>query len=398
MKHSTLLACVVFAGISSVAAATGSGHATRYRVIPVSSPAAADPACLPGHVVRNVPWSINDFGGVAADYGCYIVGANAPVVQTAFGFVWSPWFGSQAVPKRADTLGMHAQSINIRGEVFGRELDTSGNAFGFEWEPFGRYRRVFVAPPGCSAIDAAVAESFDGFTIAYGLRPDAATPGSCAVKWLIRAPWGAISEGPAGGQPWDINSRNVAVGDAGSAAVRVHVPSGRTQVLFAGNATTFGRAQDINDDAEVAGYLSQQNKFCGQATAVSWDREGRMRSLPHLPGQVSSRAHAVGDGEVVGQSGPGLYCDKPYSEQERAVIWENRRVTDLNTLISPWLGITLTRAVGVNRSGQIVAFGFRNDEPLAECPVLSWDENDNPILDYSPKCRNFHSFVLTPVR
>jgi len=61
------------------------------------------------------------------------------------------------------------------------------------------------------------------------------------------------------------------------------------------------------------------------------------------------------------------------------------------------LGITLTRAVGVNHSGQIVAVGFRPDEPLAECPVLNWDENDNPVLDYSKKCRNFHSFVLTPI-
>jgi len=167
--------------------------------------------------------------------------------------------------------------------------------------------------------------------------------------------------------------------------------------LFAGDATTFGRAQDINDGNEVAGYLSLQSKFCGQATAVSWDRDGRMRTLPHLAGQVSSRAHAIGDQEVVGQSGPGHYCDNPYSDAERAVIWQGRRVTDLNTLIPAWLGITLTRAVGVNRGGQIVAMGFRADEPLAECPVLSWDENDNPVLDYSRKCRNFYSFVLTPI-
>jgi len=396
MKPTALIACALALGYASLASATGpSGQTTRYRVTEIDSP--ADAACLPGHVVRDIPWGINDFGGVAADHSCLIVGPFAPVVLTTHGFVWSPWSGSLAVPPQPDNLGTHVQSFNNRGEVFGRELDNSGSAFGFEWTPYGPYERVFVAPPGCGRIDVAVAGSIDGFSLGFGLRPDASTPGSCAtVKWLIRTPWGDISEGPSGGQPWDINSRNVAVGDAGSAAVRVHVPSGWTQVLFAGGATNFGRAQDINDDGEVAGYLSQQNKFCGQASAVKWDRDGRMQSLPHLAGQVSSRAHAVGDDEVVGQSGPGLYCDQPYSEDERAVIWKNRRATDLNSLISRRQGVTLTRAVGVNSRGQIVAFGFRNDEPLAECPVLTWDEDDNPILDYTPKCRNFHTFVLTP--
>jgi uncharacterized membrane protein len=397
MNTFTRVSCALVIGASSIAAnAVPSAQAPRYRVTQVASPAAADPACLPGHAVRNGPWGINDLGVVAADYSCYIVGPFAPVVLTAKGFIWSPWSGPVAVPPPANNLGTHAQSVNNLGQVFGRELDLNGSAFGFEWAPYGSYQRTFVAPAGCSSIDAAVAGNTSGYSIAYGLRPDTAS--GCAVKWLIRAPWGVISEGPTGGQPWDINSRNVAVGDAGSNAVRFHVLSGRTQVLFTGNATTFGRAQDINEDGEVAGYLSQSNKFCGQASAVSWDRDGRQQSLPHLPGQVSSRAHAVGDDEVVGQSGPGLYCEQPYSENERAVIWKYRHATDLNTLIPGSLGITLTRAMGVNRQGQIVAFGYRNTEPLAECPILTWDENDNPILDYTPKCRNFHAFVLTPIR
>lgn len=393
---SSLLAVSITLGLTTSALATGPGPSARYRVTAIPSPALTDPACLPGHQVRTVPWGINDFGSVAADYFCYIVGPAAPDQQSfGRGLVWSPLFGNQVMPLPADTRGIHAQSVNNLGQVFVRELANNGDAYGGQWAPYGAYQRNFVAPPECGAVDGAAAGSVWGYSVGWGLRPDTST-GSCSLKWLIRAPSGAMSEGPAGGQPWDINVRNVAVGDAGSAAVKVQIPSGRTQVLFAGDATIFGRAQDIDEDGEVAGYLSLQNKFCGQATAVSWDRDGRMQRLPHLAGQVSSRASAIGDDVVVGQSGPGLYCADPYSETERAVIWRGQGVTDLNSLIPAWLGITLTRAVGVNHAGQIVALGFRSDEALTECPVLSWDDDDNPILDYSKKCHNFYTYVLTP--
>jgi hypothetical protein len=51
----------------------------------------------------------------------------------------------------------------------------------------------------------------------------------------------------------------------------------------------------------------------------------------------------------------------------------------------------------VNRSGQIAVLGFRPDEALAVCTKLTWDENDNPVIDYSSKCRSFHTYVLTPI-
>jgi hypothetical protein len=399
MKVTTIFAIAMAMGLATGAEATGSaGTLPRYRVAAVPSPALADATCLPGHTLRNVPRGINDLGTVAADYICFKVGANGvPATQFSQGFVWSPRFGAQLMPRGAEVRDVNAVSVNNRGEVFGREITLQGAAYGVEWSLSGGYERIFVAPPECSNIDSAAAGSVPGYVVGYGLRPDSSSPGSCAVKWLIRTPFGETVEGPIGGQAWDINLWNVAVGDAGSAAVKVHAPSGNTQVLFTGDASNFGRAQDINDQGEVAGYLSLQNKFCGQATAVSWDRSGQMKTLPHLAGQASSRAHAIGDDEIVGQSGPGQYCALPYGEAERAVLWKGRRTADLNALIPQWQNITLMRAVGVNRVGQIVALGFREDEPLAGCPVVSWDENDNPILDYSTPCRNLHIFVLTPI-
>jgi len=399
MKHANLLAFSVASVLSSVAAATGQdGHLTRYRVAAVPSPAVSDPSCLPGHTVRTLPRGINDFGSVAADYTCFVADFNGIPASQTFGraFVWSPRFGTQVISRPPDNRGVNALSINNRGEVFGREISLDGSAYGIRATVFGAYERIFVAPPECFSIDGATAGNLAGYSLGFGFRPDSS--GQCQAKWLIRTPAGVINEGPGGGQPWDINSWNIAVGDAGSAAVRFHVSSGNTRVLFAGDATTFGRAQDINDDGEVAGYLSLQDKFCGLAVAVNWDTAGRMHTLPHLAGGVSSRALGISDSEVVGQSGPGQYCIAPYAVTERAVIWKRGRVADLNALIPKGHGITLTRAVGVNRAGQILAQGFRNDEPLTGCPVLSWDANDNPVLDYSTPCRNMYGFVLTPVR
>ena len=59
---------------------------------------------------------------------------------------------------------------------------------------------------------------------------------------------------------------------------------------------------------------------------------------------------------------------------------------------------TLALAVLLVTGAQVHAQTLPNNEPLTGCPVLSWDENDNPVLDYSTPCRNLHSFVLTPVR
>lgn len=277
MKHATLITIPVAFLLSSVAAATGqNGHFSRYRVNAVPSPALSDTSCIPGHTVRTIPRSLNDFGSVAADYTCFIADFNGiPASQSAGqAFVWSPWFGTRVVPRPADARGVNAMSVNNRGEVFGREFSLDGSAYGIRSTFFGAYERVFEAPPECSRIDGAVAGNLAGYSVGFGLRPDPSAP--CPVKWLIRTPAGVINEGPVGGQPWDINSGNVAVGDVGSAAVRFHVPSGTTQVLFAGDATTFGLALDINDDGEVAGYLSLQHKFCGQATAV--------RTTPHPAG------------------------------------------------------------------------------------------------------------------
>src|SRR3954464_7440885 len=162
---SSLLALSVAVGLATAASAAAApapvpatAPTTRYHVTAVPSPALADPACLAGHQVRTTPTGINDFGAVAANYGCYVVGPAAPD-QQSFGraFIWSPLFGNQVMPLPADARGTYAQSINDLGQVFIRELSICGDAFGGQWAPYGAYQRTFVAPPACGAVDGAAA-------------------------------------------------------------------------------------------------------------------------------------------------------------------------------------------------------------------------------------------------
>jgi uncharacterized membrane protein len=131
--------------------------------------------------------------------------------------------------------------------------------------------------------------------------------------------------------------------------------------------------------------------------AVRWERDGRERVLPHLPGAVSSHAFGVGyDGETVGDSGAGQYCSYTDNSGERAVLWLGGRAFDLNTLIPRSAGITLTYAYSVNRRGQITASGYDNDEPLTLCPIVQYDSNGGSSL-VAVACHNTRMFVLTPV-
>ena len=199
MKHATLIAFSVASVVSSLAAATGQdAHPLRYRLDAVPSPAAADTSCLPGHTARTIPRGINDFGSVAADYTCYIADFNGiPASQSAGqAFVWSPWLGTRLIPRAADARGVNAQSVNNRGDVFGREISLDGSTYGFRSTLYGAYERVFESPPECSKIDGAAAGNLAGYIVGFGLRADPS--GACAVKWLIRTPAGAMQRGSGG--------------------------------------------------------------------------------------------------------------------------------------------------------------------------------------------------------
>ena len=104
-----------------------------------------------------------------------------------------------------------------------------------------------------------------------------------------------------------------------------------------------GIAQAINNKGQILIDYS-----AGQT--VLW-QHGHLRFLPVPPGSSEAWAHGINDrGQIVGETDA--------AQDSRAVLWQGKRVFDLNTRISPHSGWVLTDATGINNHGQIVGHGL----------------------------------------
>jgi uncharacterized membrane protein len=396
-------------GLLLVTAAKAHGPAApRYRINELPVPDALRTGCVEGYVASGAIQRINDFGVVNANFRCYTQAdpATATFQARDAAFVAASWFGAVELARPSVAGFAFGSAINNRGEIFGFET-VEGGFSGVRWTLGGGHERLFF-DPACGSLQVGGASDGNGrYVVGWGWRGDSRLPPPVdtlclRTTWLIRGPNGVETPGPLDGQPAAINAFHVAVGTSDGSAIRYHVPTGELRVLHAVDATHSAEANDINDLGEVAGRIALNTSApgpgapCGgPGVAVRWERDGRERVLPHLPGAVASHAFGVGyDGETVGTSGPGTSCSDALPN--RAVLWLAGRAFDLNTLI-PRSGITLTHALSINRRGQISAGGFDNGEPLTQCPSVQLDPVTGTVTYTVAACRNTRMYVLTPV-
>lgn len=379
---------------------------SRYRVTELPIPASLKEGCLNDYFSGATVLRINDLGIVNATSVCYsaVDPATGVLLYKSQAFIAAPWFGAVELPQASPGTS-HSGSINNRGQIFGYEGPETGGLYAARWTLAGGRERIFF-DPACDTIQFQGAVDGNGrYTVGWGLRGDPNLPPPAdqlciKTRWLIRNAAGVETSGPLGGSPSAINAHDVAAGTMDRSAVKFHVPTGQLTVLRPADSAHSAEATDINDLGEVAGRISQNeypdiSNQCDPGVAVRWERNGRERALPHLPGAVSSRAFGVGyNGETVGDSGAGVYCNFPDSSHERAVLWKAGRAYDLNTLIPRGAGVTLTYAYSVNRRGQITAGGYLNDEPMTLCPTLEVDPETGMVM--TVPCHNQRMFVLTP--
>jgi probable HAF family extracellular repeat protein len=158
--------------------------------------------------------------------------------------------------------------------------------------------------------------------------------------------------------------------------------------IFGGH---FNYAESVNDRGDIVGGADLAGDLTGHAFII---RNGSIIDLGTVPGDTNSAALGLNNrGQVVGIS--SLSFSPPPSPPVdnfecpcHAVIWQDGKATDLNTLIPSNSGWQLINAVAINDRGLIVGSGGFNNESRAflltprNGPAAAGTENNanaNPV-------------------
>jgi len=125
-----------------------------------------------------------------------------------------------------------------------------------------------------------------------------------------------------------------------------------TDIGTLGDDNSYVEAWDINDKGHVVGYSDTNLFFSTRAFILT---EDGMQNLGTLGGDFSSALGINNDDWVVGTSSNDL-------GQNRAFLWRDGVMEDLNDFIDPDSGWVLERAQGISDTGWIVGLGQLNGE------------------------------------
>ena len=125
----------------------------------------------------------------------------------------------------------------------------------------------------------------------------------------------------------------------------------------------------INNRGQIVGFSDLPGDSSGRPNfhAVLWTKTGGVQcggqclDLGTLPGDSLSEATGINNqGQIVGVS---IGAGSPFGS--RAFLWENNKLTDLNTLVAPRTTLQLVSTGDINDRGEIT--GSAIDPNSAEC-------------------------------
>jgi len=155
---------------------------------------------------------------------------------------------------------------------------------------------------------------------------------------------------------------------------------------------TLGADQDyanwINDEGDVVGVGAPPG---AQNHGFLW-RKGKMTDLGLLPGDFYSETTVINShGQIVGVSGNNTSAS--------AVLWENGKIFDLNTLVLPGSGLIVQVAVYINDPGEIAAFAVDSDGNNHDVLLIPCDESHQGVegCDYGMAETSPAGFVRPPL-
>jgi len=175
-----------------------------------------------------------------------------------------------------------------------------------------------------------------------------------------------------------INDKGQVVGISGDCDVAVGEFSALHSVLWDhGTVTDIGdlggdawhTPMDINEQGDVVGFSNPAGVVGADFNphAFLWTRAGGIQDLKTLPGDANSQALGINAGrQVVGVSTGAI---------NRAFVWENGVMKDLNTLVGPGFPDLLIVAQHINDAGVIVGravpHGTSVQVPFVATPVVA---------------------------
>jgi uncharacterized membrane protein len=399
---------LVTLAILVAATAQGGGHdklPKQYDVTPIVAPP-NNAHCEPGFAQTTFARRMNASGQIAGYQVCYEAtgSPDAPFLfNFGWGYVFTPGVGSRFLPYiSADAIGTLGRSVNDAGVAVGWEF-TQELAFAPVWLPSGGASYAVASDP-CADFPFSQADDINnvGSIAASAERLPAQ---GCSNHWILKRADGTEVVGPLGFVD-ALNDHDVLVGQVSNTARKWSPTLGDVVLLPEGvPGRERLRAYNINNNEEVVGewqHINNPQDFClVGADAVYWGPEGgTAQILPRLPHDTHAVAIGINNqGLIVGNSRTMPVCNSFQPDTQRAVIWHQGRVTDLNKLLkkSDAREIQLIQASDINDSGQIAAFGFYRNQPLDKC----WDFVFNPdtgesVYDTTLQCHSLHSFLLTP--
>jgi probable HAF family extracellular repeat protein len=169
-----------------------------------------------------------------------------------------------------------------------------------------------------------------------------------------------ISLGTEGTVAYGINNQSQIVGILNSNTAFLY-ENGTTTEIGTLPGDNYSSAEGINDLGQVVGVSAPTG--VGDGRAFLYSKSTGLVNLGRLfPSDLFSVALDINNnGQVVGFSGSNLDFFST-SGGIRAFIYSDGKLQDLNDLISPNSGLTLTQARAINNRGQIVGAGSINGE------------------------------------